>query len=74
MMRIILNNESYEVPENQEDNPTPCTIKKLLAYKNWTFPLIIVKINDKLIQRDQWDTTLVADGDTIEAIHLVSGG
>lgn len=73
-MRVLLNNEPYEVPENPENKQASCSVKQLLTYKNWTFPLIIVKINDKLIRRDQWGTTLVADGDSVDAIHLVSGG
>ena len=68
-MRIVLNNETIELPEYTE-----ISVKDLLAYKQWSFPLIIVKRNGNLIQRDAWSETLIHDGDTVDAFHLVSGG
>ncbi len=68
-MRIVLNNETIELPEYTE-----ISVKDLLEYKQWSFPLIIVKRNGNLIQRDAWAETLIHDGDTVDAIHLVSGG
>lgn len=68
-MHIILNNEKIELPQYDE-----ISVKSLLEYKQWTFPLIIVKRNGALIQRNEWATTTLCDGDTVDAIHLVSGG
>jgi len=52
----------------------PLTIRGLLLAKRWSFPLIVVSINGKAVPRDDWDATTVADGDAVEATHLMSGG
>jgi len=46
----------------------------MLRAKGWSFPLIIVRVNGVLVERAQWDSSLVHDGDTVDALHLVSGG
>lgn len=68
-MKFVLNNEAFEIPHMSE-----ITVTKLLEYKQWSYPLIIVKINGKLITRDTWQTTTIHEEDTVDAIHLVSGG
>lgn len=50
------------------------TVQDLLDRKKFTFKLIVVKINDKLIKRDQYDKAVIRDGDNVMVIHLVSGG
>ena len=50
------------------------TIKDMLAKMNYTFAMIVVKIDGKVHQRDTWDTTLVPDGSLVDAIHLISWG
>ncbi len=50
------------------------TVREVLTVKNWSFPLIIVKINGELVHRGAWDEASLRDGDVMEAIHLVSGG
>ncbi|PKL08337.1 MAG: hypothetical protein CVV51_09465 [Spirochaetae bacterium HGW-Spirochaetae-7] len=54
--------------------PDHLSVRGLLAAKSWSFPLIIVKVNGVLVARDEWDTARVADGDVVEAAHLMSGG
>jgi sulfur carrier protein len=50
------------------------TVSSLLAKCRYTFPLIIVKINGELVPRREFEQHAVADGDRVEAIHLMSGG
>jgi sulfur carrier protein len=50
------------------------TVSSLLAGRSYTFPLIIVKINGAIVPRRDFDAHSVADGDDVEAIHLMSGG
>jgi thiamine biosynthesis protein ThiS len=50
------------------------TVRGLLKAKGWSFPLIVVKVNGVLVARDAWDGAPVADGDAVEATHLMSGG
>jgi len=67
-MTITLNG----APERLEMEAT--TVRGLLEAKAWSFPLIIVKVNGALVARDAWDVAPVADGDAVEATHLMSGG
>lgn len=67
-MTITLNG----APERLE--PRTATVRGLLEAKAWSFPLIIVKVNGALVARDAWDSAPVADGDVVEATHLMSGG
>ncbi len=45
-----------------------------MEIKSFTFPKIIVKVNGKHIEQDEYATTLVNDGDNVEMIHLLAGG
>ena len=64
---IQVNNRSSEWFEN-------LTVKKLLEIKNYTFPNIIVKINDEFIPKSKYDTTFIEDGDNVLALHMFGGG
>jgi len=50
------------------------TVDELLKEKNFTFKLLVVKINGKLIKRTEYKTTTVHDGDNVAVIHMISGG
>ena len=50
------------------------TVRQLLKEKNYIFPMIIVKINDRFIPRTGYDGAAIADGDDVWVIHLISGG
>lgn len=50
------------------------TVTKLLEEKGYTFHLIIVRINGQLIEEEQYDATLVQDGDVVQALHIFGGG
>ena len=67
-MHIILNNTQEEIAAKS------LTISELLKYKNFTFRLLVIKINGKLVKREEYDTAVVRDGDHVVVMHLVSGG
>ena len=64
---IQVNNRPTEWFEN-------LTVKKLLEIKNYTFPNIIVKINDEFIPKSRYDTTIIEDGANVLALHMFGGG
>jgi sulfur carrier protein len=67
-MKIILNNN----PETLEaDN---LTVNQLLKVKNFTFKMLIIKINGHLIVKQDYDTATIHDGDDVSVLHLISGG
>jgi thiamine biosynthesis protein ThiS len=67
-MKIILNNnpESFNVDQ--------CTVRELLGLKNYTFKMLVVKINGDLVKKDEYEVAIVRDGDDVMVLHLISGG
>ena len=50
------------------------TIKSLLEEKNYVFPMLIVKLNGKVVEDGDFAVTTVNDGDSVMAIHVFAGG
>jgi len=50
------------------------TVRGVLRAKGWSFPLIVVTVNGRLVARSDWEAAPVVDGDVVEAMHLMSGG
>ncbi len=50
------------------------TVRGVLVYRNFRFPLLIITVNGELIQPKAYDTTLVPDEAEVQVIHLMSGG
>ncbi len=67
-MNITLNNRPEAIEGEQ------MSISKLIKYKNFTFKLLVTKLNGKLVKTNERDQTLVHDGDNVQIIHLISGG
>jgi len=68
-MKIILNN----TPETLADIEK-LTVAELLKVKNFSFKMLVIKINEKLVKKEDYATTTVKDGDNVAIIHLISGG
>jgi len=49
-------------------------VQTVLAALRYSFPLIVVKLNEVLVPRGAYADTMVKGGDLIDAYHLVSGG
>lgn len=67
-MKITLNNNIEEI---DNDN---LTISELLTYKNFTFKMLVIKVNGKLIKKTEYSSTHIAEGDEVHVLHLISGG
>ncbi|MCK4902416.1 MAG: sulfur carrier protein ThiS [Thermoplasmatales archaeon] len=65
---------SIEVNGRKVDWVEKETIKDLLKRMRYTFPLVVVKINDKVIPRSEFSEVLVSDNSNIAVIHMISGG
>jgi len=50
------------------------TIKQLLKRVKYTFPLVVVKINNEVIPRKDFSKVIVLDNSKIDVIHMISGG
>lgn len=67
-MRITLNNR----PEHFEGETM--TVDQMLTTKKFTFMFRVVKINGKLVKKDDYATALIKDGDDVQMLYLMSGG
>ncbi len=50
------------------------TVRDALRERNYGFPLLIIKLDGKLVPRGTYDDTIIPDGATLDVIHLMSGG
>jgi len=66
-MSIKVNGRNIEWVENE-------SVKDLLKRMKYTFPLVVVKINDKLIPRSDFSEVIVPDNSKIAVVHMISGG
>jgi thiamine biosynthesis protein ThiS len=67
-MDIILNNRNESFDTDQ------LTINELLAVKNFTFKMLVVKVNGELVRRRDFDSSIVKNGDDVMVLHLITGG
>ena len=50
------------------------TVFDMLKNRGFVFPLLIVRINGKLVNRSSYEKTTISDEDRIDVIHMMSGG
>jgi len=67
-MKIILNNREESFRKSR------MTIRDLLNEKNFTFKMLVVKINGQLVRKENYDSATFGDGDEVTVLHLISGG
>ncbi len=67
-MKITLNNriETFD--------KTSLSIAEIIRLKNFTFKLLVTKINGQLIKKEEREQARVKDGDQVVILHLISGG
>lgn len=66
-MSIEVNGKQIDWVENE-------SVKQLLKRTKYTFPLVVVKINDKVVPRNIYPEKIIPDGAKIAVIHMISGG
>ena len=66
-MSIEVNTRKIEWEENE-------TIKQLLKRMTYTFPLVVVKINKKVILRSDFSKVIIPNNSKIDVIHMICGG
>lgn len=67
-MKITLNNRSEKF-EGKE-----LTVSEIMELKSFRFKMLVVRLNDQLVKKEDYATTIVKEGDDLKIIHLVSGG
>jgi thiamine biosynthesis protein ThiS len=67
-MKIKLNNRTEEIAEDH------LTVQRLLERKKFTFKMLIIRVNGIIVKKDQYNETVIHDGDDVMVLHLISGG
>jgi thiamine biosynthesis protein ThiS len=68
-MQITLNNR----PE-KFDGFEKITIQQLLEIKNYSYKMLLVRVNEHTIKREDYDSEVITEGDKVAVIHLMTGG
>lgn len=50
------------------------TVSRVLEVMNYTFRMLVVKVNGKLVKREEYKTFLIQENADVRVIHLVAGG
>jgi len=66
-MSIQVNGKNVEWVKNE-------TVEQLLKRMKYTFPLVVVKINEKVVPKNDFPTTIIPKNSKIAVIHMISGG
>lgn len=69
-MDIILNNN----PDFVETSEKTITVEELLKIKKFSYKLLIVKVNDTIVTKEEYPRVSVCAGDNVQVIHLMTGG
>jgi len=64
---LTVNGKSVEFKEG-------LTLQGLLEYCHYTYPMLVMKHNGRVIHEKDYEKVDVSDGDVIQVIHLVAGG
>ena len=67
-MEIIVNNREETIEGDS------LTLAELIKIKNYTFKMLVTKINGQLVRKVDRETAYVKNGDTVVVLHMVSGG
>ena len=66
-MALTVNNDPHPFREG-------LTVTVLLEEKRFLFPLKVVFVNEALVKKEAWPTTMLRDGDVVQVVHMTSGG
>ncbi|MCF7919690.1 MAG: sulfur carrier protein ThiS [Candidatus Cloacimonetes bacterium] len=64
---FLLNNRPEEWVEG-------LTVAELLKLKNYTFKMLVIKINGELIKKSEYDKAYIPESADVVILHLMSGG
>jgi sulfur carrier protein len=66
-MELVINGEKRHVSDVK-------SVADLLCSFNLQQKILVVELNRVIIERDQYESQALHDGDTIEIVHFVGGG
>lgn len=67
-MKILLNNRE------EEFSGETITVTEMLDIRKYSFRLRIVRINGITVPKEDYDSAVIRDGDSVQMLYLMSGG
>ena len=67
-MEIFLNNRQETIHQDE------ISLSELIQHKNFTFKLLVTKVNGKLVKKDERETFIIRHDDEVHVLHMISGG
>lgn len=67
-MEITLNNNKETFQEER------LSVADIIRIRNFTFRLLVTKVNGNLVKKEDRDKVWVKEGDDVMVLHLISGG
>jgi len=67
-MEILLNNRKEIIDQDE------IKLDELIKLKNFTFKLLVTKVNGVLIKKDVRSDAIIRQGDEVHILHMISGG
>lgn len=64
---ITVNTQTVPWEENM-------TIDRILQVMRYSFRMLVVKVDGRLVKKKDYASTVVPEGAVVEVIHLISGG
>ena len=50
------------------------TVQRVLEVMNYTFRMLVVKVDDRLVKRENYTSFPIPAGADVKVIHMVAGG
>ncbi len=69
-----MNEAVFYVNEHKLPWKQGLVVQDALTMMNYTFKMLVIKLNGELIKRDAYLTTSIPEGADLKVIHLISGG
>jgi thiamine biosynthesis protein ThiS len=66
-LRVQINGEAREVADELK-------LSELVKELSLAPQRVAIELNQQIVRRNLWPTTILADGDRIEIVHFVGGG
>lgn len=65
---MLLNNRIFE--HYRKD----MTISDVIEVMRFTYPRLVIKVNGRLIQKSEYNSTILNENDDVKIHHLLAGG
>ena len=66
-MEISVNGKTEQISEGS-------SIEEFIQLKNLNSDRVVVELNKNILKKDEWQKTILGNGDELEIIQIVGGG